>query len=447
VRSVQRKVDDWLIENGTVATLGSSPRVFERGAVLLKDGLVAAVGDGASVRKKAGGAKRLDAEGKLVLPGFVCAHHHLYSTFARGMALPRFAPKNFLQILEGLWWKLDDRLDEEDIYWSAKAALLECLKSGTTTVIDHHESQSAQAGSLIARAVEETGLRACLTLGVSDRYGRGREGLAENERFLRRTAGKGLVTGMVGLHASFTVKDGTLEACADLARRFGVGVHTHCAEDKADQDHARRAHGTGVVERFRRRGVLSEKALLVHCVHIDAREAALIKESGAAVVHNPESNMNNAVGAADVVELMRSGVRVGLGTDGMSSQMPLQARAAYLLQRHALKDPRAAFGEALEMLLRNNAVLAGRATGARVGELAPGAAGDAVVIDYRPPTPLSAENLGGHLLFGAAYARAESVFTAGRARLLRGRAVGLDEAEVAAKAAERAKRFWKKMLN
>lgn len=442
---------DWLIDNGVVATLGSAPRVIEKGAVLIRGGKVAAVGDGAAVRKKAGRAKRLDAEGKLVLPGFICAHHHLYSTFARGMAGRGEAPRNFVEILKSLWWRLDDRLDPEDIYWSAKAALLECLKAGTTTVIDHHESQSAQLGSLddIQRAVDETGLRACLTLGVSDRYGRGHDGLVENERYLAklRRSRPELLSAMVGLHASFTVKDATLEACADLAKRYGVGVHTHCAEDKSDEAHARRSHRTSVVGRFRKHGILSNKALLVHCVHIDRREAEMVRRSGAALIHNPESNMNNAVGAANIVGLMKKGVLVGLGTDGMSSQMPLQARTAYLLQRHARKDPRVGFGEALRMLWGNNAAIAGRACGARVGELAPGAAADVIVADYRPPTPLTAGNLGGHLLFGAAYAPVDTVFVAGRLRLFRRKATDLDEDEIMAKSAERAELFWKKMSN
>jgi putative selenium metabolism protein SsnA len=441
-----------LIENGTVVTLGKSPRVIENGAVLCAGRSVIDVGPARDLKKKARGARRFDAGGKVVMPGFICAHHHLYSAFARGLALPKFAPRNFTEILKGLWWKLDKVLKRDDIYWSALATLVEALKCGTTTVIDHHEGQSSQEGSLddLARAASETGIRACLTLGVSDRYGRGKEGIRENERFLRRLLNErgpdGLLNGMVGLHASFTVKDDTLDACVDVARRYRVGIHTHCAEDKADQDHALRTHKQRVVQRLFQHSVLSPDSLLVHGVHLDRRELETIREMEVPLVHNPESNMNNAVGAADIVRYMNGGVLVGLGTDGMSSHMPLQARTAYLLQRHARKDPQGGFGEALEMLLFNNATIAGRLCRTIVGELSPGAAADIAVIDYRPMTPLTAGNFGGHLLFGMAYAPVTDVFVAGRRRVRDGKAVGVDEVEVFRKARETAARFWKKIL-
>jgi putative selenium metabolism protein SsnA len=439
----------WLIDNGVVVTLGAKPRVIEGGAVLTEGGVVTAVGPSARVRRKARGARRIDAEGRVVMPGLVCAHHHLYSTFARGLALRAFRPKDFLGILRGLWWKLDRTLDLPDIYWSALPPLIEGLKAGVTTVVDHHESQGAQDGSLdaLAKAVEETGVRASLCLGVSDRYGRGREGVAENERFLKKrsSAERGMISPLVGLHASFTVKDETLEACVDLARRYGVGLHTHCAEDASDERHSMRFHKRRVVERLHRAGALGPDSLLVHCVHVNGRERGLLKETGTWVVHNPESNMNNAVGAADVLAFMKQGLKVALGTDGMSSHIALQARAAYLLQRHVHRDPKVAFGEALAMLLGHNAALASRLFGVRLGELSPGAAADVVVTGYRPPTPLTADNFGGHLLFGIAYAPARDVLVAGVPRLRDGAVTGLDEAETFARSRERAERFWRRM--
>ncbi|HOW27576.1 MAG TPA: putative aminohydrolase SsnA [Elusimicrobiota bacterium] len=438
-----------LIENGTVWTAGKTPRVIRDGAVLIEDGVIRSVGPASVLRKKARSAPTLSADGKLVMPGFVCAHHHLYSTFARGMASPGFRPRNFLEILKGLWWKLDKTLTPEDVYWSSLSVLAEALRCGTTTVIDHHESQGAQEGVLdhIAKAVERVGMRASLTLGVSDRYGKGREGLRENERFLRKLRGSknDLVSGMVGLHASFTVNDDTLEGCADLSRRFDAGVHVHVAEDAMDESHSVRRYGRRIVHRFDRAGILSPKTILVHCVHVDRSEREILKRTGTNVVHNPESNMNNAVGAADILALVRHGVRVGLGTDGMSSHMPLQARAAYLLQRHVHRDPAVGFAEAVRMLIETNPGIVRRVTGTRVGELTAGAAGDVIVVDYDPPTPLAPGNFGGHLMFGVPYRPVRSAVIGGRVRLRAGRLAGTDEQEIFRRSREAAERFWKRM--
>ncbi|PIU18773.1 MAG: chlorohydrolase, partial [Elusimicrobia bacterium CG08_land_8_20_14_0_20_44_26] len=209
-----------LIKNGTVFD-GKS---VKKADVLIENDRIAGVG------KKFGSVKGtdvIDASGKITLPGFICAHHHLYSTFARGMGIPGAPAKNFQEVLERLWWPLDRALDEEDVYLSSLFALGECIKSGTTTIIDHQESQNFQKGSLdaIMKAVEKSGIRAALTLGASDRYGRGAEGVEENERFLEKLKKEShpLVRGMAGLHASFTVNDRTLAATAILAKKYNCG--------------------------------------------------------------------------------------------------------------------------------------------------------------------------------------------------------------------------------
>lgn len=246
-----------------------------------------------------------------ISPGLVCAHHHLYSALARGMPAPPRQPTDFLSILQQIWWRLDTALDLDTIYWSAKLGALEALLSGTTGIVDHHESPSAIEGSLdvITQACEEVGVRVVCSYGVTERHGRdgGRRGLAENERFIR-AGGRGLV----GVHAAFTCSDELLHDVAGLADDLGVGVHIHVAEGPDDLEAGRRLEN-----------IARDNWLLVHCVHLDRPLAGV-------VVHNPRSNMNNAVGYARPAKWTQP---VMLGTDGIGADMLEEFRLAYVAHR------------------------------------------------------------------------------------------------------------------
>jgi putative selenium metabolism protein SsnA len=444
-----------LVGNGTVVT---PSRVIHDGGVLFADGIIKAIGKGEEVRagflKKHGDKIRLhviDAKKRIIMPGFINSHHHLYSTFARGMYIPGTPAKNFTQILEKLWWKLDDTLTAEDVYYSALIPLIECVKHGTTTIIDHHESQGFQTGALdvIRKAVEKIGIRAALCLGASDRYKKGREGVAENERFLGELQKRPsrLVTGMVGLHAAFTVNDDTLARSVAVAKKYKAGLHIHCAEDLADEKDSLKKYGMRVVARLKKFAALGDKTLLVHGVHIDEKEMNIISASASNVIHNPESNMNNAVGCAAVLQMMKKGITVGLGTDGMSSDMLAQMRCAYLLQRHDKKDPRLAFCEAPAMLLDNNAAMAAKIFGKNLGKLEAGAAADMVILDYVPPTPLAQGNFLGHLIFGMAGAAVDTVICNGKVLMRGKKLVGMNEERICEKSRELAAKFWKRIVS
>ncbi|MBU4310331.1 putative aminohydrolase SsnA, partial [bacterium] len=438
-----------LIENGTVVTLGKENKIIEDGAVYIEGNTIKEVGTTAEVNSRIQNPEsriqKIDAKGKIVMPGLINTHHHLYSTFARGMAIPGEPAKNFVEILERLWWPLDKTLNKEDIYYSALIPLIECVRNGTTTIIDHHESQTYQLGSLdeLERAAREMGIRSCFCLGVSDRYDRGKEGLEESERFLKKLQDPGsriqdhLISSMVGLHASFTVNDDTLEKAVALAKKYDVGIHAHCAEDKADEEDSVKKYGKRVVERFRDKGVLGPKSILVHGVHLDEKEMDILKKTKTNLVHNPESNMNNAVGWADVLKMIEKGVMVGLGTDGMSSDMLSQMRCAYLIARNEKKDPRVAFMEAPRMLLENNPKIISQVTPfGKLGEISIGSLADVVLIDYLSPTPLNENNFLGHLIFGLVDATIDTTIVNGKILMENKRLVGIDEEKITAKSKE-----------
>ena len=246
-------------------------------------------------------------------PGLVCAHHHLYSELARGMPPPPKTPTNFQEILEQIWWRLDAALDLEMLKWSAMLGAVEALESGTTAIVDHHESPNAIEGSLsvIAEACAEVGVRVLPAYGVTDRHGAdgAKRGLAENERFLKE-GGKGLV----GVHASFTCSAESLQAAAALADEQGVGVHIHVAEGEGD---------VGAPQRLA--GLTADNWLLAHCVHLPTDH-----QLKGTILHNPRSNMNNSVGYADPARFSNP---VALGTDGIGANMIESFRLAYVLQR------------------------------------------------------------------------------------------------------------------
>ena len=246
-------------------------------------------------------------------PGLVCAHHHLYSALARGMPPPPKTPTNFQEVLEQIWWRLDTALDLEMIRWSAMLGALEALESGTTAIVDHHESPNAIEGSLsvIAEACAEVGVRVLTTYGITDRHGAdgARRGLEENERFIKEGG-----NGLVGIHASFTCSDESLRNAAHLARDLGVGVHIHVAEGIGDKDAPTRLTG-----------LTRDDWLLSHCVHLPTDH-----HLHGTILHNPRSNLNNAVGYADPARFSNP---VALGTDGIGANMIESFRLAYVMQR------------------------------------------------------------------------------------------------------------------
>ncbi|OQY35953.1 MAG: hypothetical protein B6I38_00900 [Anaerolineaceae bacterium 4572_5.1] len=435
------------LENGIVVTLGENNRVLWNSTVVIDGEHVAAIGDTAKMKERYPSAAVIDCAGKIILPGFINTHHHFYSTLARGMAPPGEPAANFVEILERLWWKLDIALSNEDIAPSAQIPLIECIRNGTTTIIDHHASPSCRDGSLdrIENAVREAGLRASLCYEVSDRNTPG-AGIAENERFIKKIGrGDGQIASLMGLHASFTVSDETVEKCVGIANDAGVGCHIHVAEDAADRADSLTKYGIPTVNRLHNLGVTGEKSIFVHCVHVDEDEMDILASTDTIVVHNPESNMNNAVGVTKLLKLLEKGILVGLGTDGMSSDMLAQMRTAYLLHRLDNRDPRVAFTEAPRLLLQNNAEIAARQFGIHLGEIAPGLPADLAVIDYHPPTPLTEANFLGHLIFGLVDASVDTTICRGKVLMRNKQILTLDEERITALSRELAPEVWKRL--
>ena len=437
--------------NGVVVTRDAQCPLINGGAVAVgDDGLISALGPTQKLRREYPGAHFVDARGGLIMPGLINLHHHAYYTLARGLRPRPGAGKGLPALLEGRWWRLDRAMNLEDVYHGAAAAFLECVRSGVTTVFDHHASYGAVTGSLseISRAADELGLRACLCYEVSDREGESkcRAAIQENVDFIREASrrGDGMRCGMMGMHAGFTLSDRTLEACME-ALPATSGCHIHVAECLEDTTHSLQTYGKSVVRRLRERGVLGRKTLAAHCIHLNWEDVQILRETDTAVIHCPRSNMCNAAGAADVTEYSRARVGLGLGTDGEAADMLGELAAASALCRHSSQNPDAGFEELPRALFTSNAAFANRFFETPLGVLKPGAAGDVIVLDYRPPTPLTAENLDLHLLAAAGTARVSTTAAAGKLLMEYGVLLCADEEKLLDGARKQAADLWRRV--
>lgn len=437
-----------LIHNATVITFDDADRILPDGGVCLRGEEIVAVDESRALLRRFPDVQRWDAGGKLLMPGMICAHTHFYGAFARGIYIPGAPAKDFPEILQKLWWPLDRALDLEGVRSSAEVCLVDAIRNGTTTLFDHHASQRAIDGSLdaIAAAVEDSGLRAALCYEVTDRDGESaaRQGIRENVRFASSLHGSPLserVAATFGLHASMTLSDDTLEACRRESKRF----HVHVAEHPADAWDSLDRSGLRAVERLHRFGIAGPDSIFAHCIHIDPWEMSLLRETETFVSHQPRSNMNNAVGAADVHAMLRGGVSVALGNDGFSNDMFSEMKVADLLHKVTSGDPRTLGADkVVRMAIDDNRSLASRFFKKPIGRLAPGAFADLILLDYYPATPLHAGNLPWHILFGIGGGHVHSTICNGRVLMRDRQLVGLDERAIAARGRIRAQETWER---
>lgn len=374
----------------------------------------------------------IDCTGKYIAKSFAVGHHHVYSALARGMPAPVKSPKNFREILQYIWWNLDKALYKEAIEASALATAMACAKAGATFAIDHHASPNYIEGSLeiIAKAFDKVGVNHLLCYEITDRDGslRAEKGLTENENHL------GQYQGLVGLHASFTVGDETMNRAATLMEKYNSGVHVHVAEDLYDQTHCMEHHGKRVVERLNDYGLLdSSKTILVHGLHLDESEREIIRKSNAWLVQNMESNLKNKVGYFNGEGLDQG--KIMLGTDGMHSDMLQSARAAFF---GGQKYDNINFASAYQRFRNANRYLHSN-----------GFKGDGennlVVLDYDSPTPFKQENFWGHFIFGLRSNHVQHVISNGRLIVKNRVLQHIDEQEVLRFTKEQAEKLWKKL--
>jgi putative selenium metabolism protein SsnA len=437
-----------LIGNGKIVTRDIANPFIENGAIAVDGKFIKDIGDTAALRAKYPNADYMDARGKLVMPGFINVHMHYYSTFARGIALDGKPATTFGEILSGLWWRLDKQLRADDIYYSCVGPMIDEVRSGVTSVIDHHASPFAVEGSLfkIAEGAKLFGIRSNLCYEVSDRDGEGiaLAGIRENVDFAKhcKKQDDDMLGCLFGMHAQMTIGDKTFDKCLQAASGVNIGFHVHAAEGIEDVVDAVSKYGMRVIERLYAKGVLSQKSIAVHCIHVTEDEMDLLKESGVAVAHNPQSNMGNAVGVSPALDLMKKSVLVGLGTDGYTADVLESYKTAAILHKHAKGIPSVAWAEPPTMLFENNKMIMERFIKGKTGAIAKDHYADIIIVDYKGPTPVTADTINSHILFGITGRHVDTTIINGRV-VMKDRVLSdIDEEALMAKSREQAQKLW-----
>ncbi|WP_035605818.1 putative aminohydrolase SsnA [Edwardsiella tarda] len=432
-----------------VTAVQFEPAQVREGVDIAIDGAeIRAIGD--NLHAKFPDAQVKEMHGRLVMPGIVCAHNHFYSGLSRGI-MANIAPcPDFISTLKNLWWRLDRALDEESLYYSGLICSLEAIKSGCTAVIDHHASPNYIAGSLatLRKGFLKAGLRGMTCFETTDRNGGTRElqqGVEENIRFAQlidEAKAKGsepyLVEAHIGAHAPFTVSNAGLEMLAEALRATGRGLHIHAAEDRYDVSHSHDKYGQDLVVRLAEYGLINDKTLLAHGLYLSDEDIRILNEQDAFLVHNARSNMNNHVGYNQRLAQFRN---LALGTDGIGADMFEELKFAFFKHRDA-GGP--LWPDSFTRFLYNGNQLLNRNFGARFGRLEAGYKADLTICDYPSPTPLAAQNIGGHLAFGLGSSSVHSVMVEG-VMVYEDRAFPFDIEPIYAEARKVAARMWQRM--
>lgn len=437
-----------LVYNGYVITLDQNQSILYKGAVFIENNEIKEIGPSNEMMEKyKDPVDLINANGKVIMPGMICAHMHFYSAFATGMSLPPF-DKGFHNVLKHLWWKIDKALLKDDIYYSALLGYIQAVRSGTTSVIDHHASPSYIKGSLdlIEDAGRELGVRSNLCYEVTDRNGKegAEDGLQENERYLKRTLSQkdSLFGGLIGLHANFTIDNDTLDFARNIQSDLETGIHVHVAEGHVDEEITMKNYQMRPIQRLDKYHLLNEKSLLAHCIHLEEEDYPLLKQREVNISHQPRSNMNNSVGVIDVNKLAEHSIPFGMGTDGMSSDMKPEVFTGMILQKHHQQNNTIGMGEMYDALFDQNRLIFKKITGQNIGALVPGYKADIIISDYRPKTPISSDNVMGHLMFGVVNESIDTTIIDGSIRMLHHEIPYIDEVQIHDKSMQLAQKVW-----
>ncbi len=431
-----------ILSNATIVQL--DPPIVEHSTdIAIENGKILKTGKDLAISYP--NATVIPMDGKLVMPGMVCAHNHFYSALARGITADIAPSPDFLSILKNLWWRLDKAIDREILQSSAIVGALEAVKAGTTTVIDHHASPNFIRGSLdvIREAFEKVGLRGILCYETTDRNGEAgmTDGIAENTEFasqIDRNDEKRLVEAAIGGHAPFTLNDTALTMVKKAIEETGRGIHVHVSEDGHDAAFSRQHYGEDPLIRLQRFGLLNEKALIVHGVHLGESEIALLNENDSFLIHNPRSNMNNNVGYMKNIQKVKN---LAMGTDGIGGDMFEEFKFTYFKHRDAGGDW---WPDSIAKMLQNGNRILERYFGGDFGVIQPGCRADLTILDYDAPTPLTAENVAGHIAFGMGSRDVNSVVVNGKF-IYRNREFPFDSDRIYATARKAAEKLWKTM--
>lgn len=412
---------------------------FKKNQYVLFDSEIKEVG---SMEDFPGADKIYDCSHSLVMPGLINCHTHIYSTFSRGMNVP-FNPITFQDILSQLWWRLDGKLNKNDVYYSGLVYGIDCVKNGVTSIIDHHASGLDIKGTLneLKKGVcDDIGLRGIFCFETSDRFNID-ECIEENLEFAKGKSEK--YAGLFGLHASMSLSDETLDK---VSRNIGnIPIHIHVAESEEDEIHSKKIYGKYIVERLDGFNLLKSNSILAHCVHINEKEAELISKRGCYIAMNPTSNMNNAVGLADYEMIKSYGIPCIIGNDGLGVNITRDFLNLVFAMKNRLNGPTRFGLDDMRECINNGYKYISNILNIKIGRIEKGYKADMIAVPYIPPTPMEEDNILGHIFFGVFdNFHPRDTWCNGEC-LMRNYKVAIDEKNIALEAENSAEKLWNRI--
>ncbi|MBB6636593.1 amidohydrolase [Cohnella thailandensis] len=421
-----------LIKGATILTMRNDEPFA--GDILIDEDRIAEIGPAIAAEAD----RVIRGEGMAAMPGLINAHQHTPMSLLRGFS-------DDLKLMDWLDKKMlpaESRMTPEDIYWGAKLAMAEMIKSGTTAFADMYIHMNE-----IAIAVEEVGMRASLTRGLVFLENDGGRRMSEALDLVRRWSGQadGRITTMLGPHSPYTVPPQPFSELIALAERENIPIHTHLAETKEEATKIREKYDQTPTEYLYHLG-LFEKAhvLLAHGVHLNRRDLGYLRGMRGGVSHNPVSNLKLGCGIAPVAEMAVQGITVGIGTDGAGSAATLdmfeEVRSAAWLQKLDYGDPtKLPAADALQMATAGSAKLLN--IGHETGTLEIGKKADIILIDLRKPHLQPVHNLHSLLAYSANGSDVDTTIVNGKVLMQGRQLLTIDEEELLKQVSWRSKRI------
>ena len=354
--------------------------------------------------------KIIDAAGRVILPGLVNAHNHIYSALSKGIPV-KDSFGDFSGILKNLWWKLDSVLSKKEVKLSTIISIKEAFENGVTTMFDHHISMEFIENSLqtMANLFDEFDMKGGLAFETTNRYGKDNfeKIVNENISFFKKN---GNIKAFFGMHALLTLDYENLKYISQKIPD-DMPIHIHIAECEADEIAAKEKYGKSIIEILDDFSLLKDDSILVHNSNISQREIDILKDKKVFLVQAINSNMNNAQNAANIHNLINNGLKVTVGSDGMTSNILRLFKDSFLFTKYQNQNPDIGFDEMKKMLLTSFEIkeVFGFSMGLNQDEPA-----DFVITNYAPYTPFTKNNFIGHFIYGITESTAKHVFSNGK---------------------------------
>lgn len=393
-------------------------------SVYISDGVIVSINDQPRDFKA---DKIIDAANKLLAPGFVNSHTHIYMSSMRNSA----DDLTFMTWLFDNVIPMENKLTGEDAYWGTMLGCMEMLLSGTTTILDMH-----MFPDYIAKAMADCGMRAVLSRGLqgdSDSMEGGLLRIEQSVADMKKYANVPTLSFMLSPHAPYTCGPEYLKIVAEKATELGMGIHTHLSESQDEQDKIMKQYGQTPAEYFDSCGILRENTVCAHCVYLSDSDMELLSHRGVSVAHNPASNMKLGNGFAPIAAMQRHGINVALGTDGAASNnnqnMLREMQFAALVHKGTgLNATDATAKEIFDMATINGAKALG--LGDKCGEIRVGKCADLSLFDMDYPGFFPMRNAKSALCYSSAGLRADTVLVNGKVLLENGEFTTIDAEKV-----------------